>query len=117
MQAVDRAKDVIISGGENIASVEVENALVSHPAVQEAAVVARADPHWGEVQVAYVSLATGASVTEGELVEHVRGRLAPFKAPREVVFCDLPKTSTGKIQKTVLRERAAGGGPDQASST
>ncbi|MEO3791729.1 AMP-binding protein [Nonomuraea sp. B10E15] len=116
VQVVDRAKDVIISGGENIASVEVENALVSHPAVQEAAVVARPDPHWGEVPVAYVSLAAGASVTEGELVEHVRGRLAHFKAPREVAFCDLPKTSTGKIQKAVLRERAAGG-PGQASST
>ncbi|MEO3804540.1 AMP-binding protein [Nonomuraea sp. B1E8] len=117
VQVVDRAKDVIISGGENIASVEVENALVDHPAVQEAAVVARPDPHWGEVPVAYVSLAAGASVTENELAEHVKGRLAHFKAPREVVFCDLPKTSTGKIQKTVLRERAAGGGSGQASST
>ncbi|MFG1704268.1 AMP-binding protein [Nonomuraea sp. M3C6] len=108
VRLVDRAKDVIISGGENIASVEVENALVSHPAVQEAAVVARPDPHWGEVPVAYVSLAAGASVTGGELIEHVRSRLAHFKAPKAVFFGDLPKTSTGKIQKTVLRERAAG---------
>ncbi|MET7328843.1 AMP-binding protein [Nonomuraea sp. NPDC005650] len=107
VRLVDRAKDVIISGGENIASVEVENALVSHPAVAEAAVVARPDVHWGEVPVAYVSLATGASTTEDELIEHVRGRIAHFKAPKAVSFCELPKTSTGKIQKTVLRERAA----------
>jgi fatty-acyl-CoA synthase len=107
VQIVDRAKDVIISGGENIASVEVENTLMSHPAVQEAAVVARPDAHWGEVPVAYVSLAEGAHVTESELIEHVRARLAHFKSPKAVSFCDLPKTSTGKIQKTVLRERAA----------
>ncbi|MEV0387422.1 long-chain-fatty-acid--CoA ligase [Nonomuraea sp. NPDC050643] len=107
VQITDRAKDVIISGGENIASVEVENALMSHPAVQEAAVVARPDAHWGEVPVAYVSLAAGAGATEAELIEHVRGRLARFKAPKAVVFGELPKTSTGKIQKNVLRERAA----------
>ncbi|MGW0806011.1 AMP-binding protein [Nonomuraea sp. NPDC002799] len=107
VRLVDRAKDVIISGGENIASVEVENVLMSHPSVQEAAVVARPDAYWGEVPVAYVSLAAGAGVTEAELVEHVRGRLAHFKAPKAVFFCELPKTSTGKIQKTVLRERAA----------
>ncbi|MFC4117683.1 AMP-binding protein [Nonomuraea zeae] len=111
VQLVDRAKDVIISGGENIASIEVENALVSHPAVEEAAVVARPDAHWGEVPVAYVSLAAGASATEGELIQHVRDRLAHFKAPKAIVFGDLPKTSTGKIQKNVLRERAATGRP------
>ncbi|UBU08734.1 AMP-binding protein [Nonomuraea gerenzanensis] len=105
---VDRAKDVIISGGENLASVEVENVLVGHPAVQEAAVVARPDAHWGEVPVAYVTLAAGAHATEAELIEHVRARLAHFKAPKAVVFCELPKTSTGKIQKNVLRQRAAG---------
>ncbi|TYB64844.1 AMP-binding protein [Nonomuraea sp. PA05] len=108
VRIVDRAKDVIISGGENIASVEVENVLVSHAGVQEAAVVARPDPHWGEVPVAYVTLAAGAAATEAELIEHVRARLAHFKAPKAVVFCELPKTSTGKIQKNVLRQRAAG---------
>ncbi|TDD41937.1 acyl-CoA synthetase [Nonomuraea terrae] len=107
VQLVDRAKDVIISGGENIASVEVENALVSHPAVQEAAVVARPDAHWGEVPIAYVTLAAGASATAAELIEHVRGRLAHFKAPKAVYFGELPKTSTGKIQKNVLRDRSA----------
>ncbi|NJP92952.1 AMP-binding protein [Nonomuraea sp. FMUSA5-5] len=108
VRIVDRAKDVIISGGENIASVEVENVLVEHPGVREAAVVARPDPHWGEVPVAYVSLAAGARATEAELIEHVRARLAHFKAPKAVTFCELPKTSTGKIQKNVLRQRAAG---------
>ncbi|MGW3346143.1 AMP-binding protein [Nonomuraea rubra] len=108
VQIVDRAKDVIISGGENIASVEVENVLMSHPGVQEAAVVARPDAHWGEVPVAYVTLAAGARATEAELIEHVRARLAHFKAPKAVIFGELPKTSTGKIQKNVLRQRAAG---------
>ncbi|WP_335673876.1 AMP-binding enzyme [[Actinomadura] parvosata] len=108
VRIVDRAKDVIISGGENIASVEVENVLVEHPGVREAAVVARPDPHWGEVPVAYVSLAAGARATEAELIEHVRARLAHFKAPKAITFCELPKTSTGKIQKNVLRQRAAG---------
>ncbi|MFC5827528.1 AMP-binding protein [Nonomuraea insulae] len=106
VRVVDRAKDVIISGGENIASIEVENALVSHPGVQEAAVVARPDEHWGEVPVAYVSLAPGANATGAELIEHVRDRLAHFKAPKAVYFGELPKTSTGKIQKNVLRDRA-----------
>jgi fatty-acyl-CoA synthase len=106
IQLADRAKDVIISGGENIASVEVENALLSHPLVLEAAVVARPDEHWGEVPVAYVSLVDGASVPAAELIDHVRERLARFKAPKEIVFSELPKTSTGKIQKNVLRQRA-----------
>ncbi|KAB8193090.1 AMP-binding protein [Nonomuraea phyllanthi] len=110
VRLVDRAKDVIISGGENIASVEVENVLVSHPAVEEAAVVARPDARWGEVPVAYVNLAAGADATEGELIQHVRDRIAHFKAPKAVFFGELPKTSTGKIQKTVLRERATGSG-------
>jgi fatty-acyl-CoA synthase len=100
----DRLKDVIISGGENIASIEVEQAIASHPAVLECAVVAAPDPKWGEVPVAYVSVQPGATVTESELVEHVRQRLARFKAPHHVVFGDLPKTGTGKIQKYVLRE-------------
>src|SRR5207302_2900341 len=105
----DRLKDVIISGGENIASVEVEQAIASHPAVLEVAVVARPDDKWGEVPAAYVALHDGASVSEAELIAHARGRLAHFKAPKKVIFTTLPKTSTGKIQKFVLRERAWAG--------
>ncbi|MEQ3550027.1 acyl--CoA ligase family protein [Pseudonocardia nematodicida] len=102
----DRAKDVIISGGENIASVEVEQAIADHPAVLEVAVIAVPDERWGEVPAAYVTLHEGATVTAEEIVEHVRGRLARFKAPKRVEFGELPKTSTGKVQKYVLRERA-----------
>jgi fatty-acyl-CoA synthase len=101
----DRSKDVIISGGENIASVEVEQAIADHPAVLEVAVVAAPDEKWGEVPIAYVTLQEGHSVTEAEIQEHVRGLLARFKAPKSVVFGELPKTSTGKIQKFVLRDR------------
>jgi fatty-acyl-CoA synthase len=101
----DRSKDVIISGGENIASIEVEQAIDSHPAVLESAVVAAPDEQWGETVAAFVVLRPGATVTEQELVEHVRGRIARFKAPRQVHFGELPKTGTGKIQKFVLRER------------
>jgi fatty-acyl-CoA synthase len=102
----DRSKDVIISGGENIASVEVEQAIAEHPAVLEVAVVAAADEKWGEVPAAYVTLQEGAQATEQEIIEHVRQRLARFKAPKTVTFCELPKTSTGKIQKFVLRDMA-----------
>jgi fatty-acyl-CoA synthase len=102
----DRSKDVIISGGENIASVEVEQAIMDHPAVLEAAVIAVPDERWGEVPAAYVTLKEGASATEQELVEHVKTRLARFKAPKTVTFGELPKTSTGKIQKFVLRDKA-----------
>jgi len=102
----DRSKDVIISGGENIASVEVEQAIAEHPAVLEVAVIAVPDERWGEVPAAYVTVQEGQSVTEEEIVEHVRQRLARFKAPKKVVFGELPKTSTGKIQKFVLREQA-----------
>ncbi|MEV5544017.1 acyl--CoA ligase family protein [Saccharopolyspora shandongensis] len=102
----DRSKDVIISGGENIASVEVEQAIMGHPAVLEAAVIAVPDERWGEVPAAYVTLHDGATATEAELIEHVKGRLARFKAPKTVVFTELPKTSTGKIQKFVLRDKA-----------
>jgi fatty-acyl-CoA synthase len=102
----DRSKDVIISGGENIASVEVEQALADHPAVLEVAVVAAPDERWGEVPVAYVTLHDGVSATAEELREHVRARLARFKAPKDVVFGPLPKTSTGKVQKYVLRRMA-----------
>ncbi len=102
----DRAKDVIISGGENISSVEVEEALYRHPAVAFAAVVAQPDQKWGETPCAYVELQPGASASEAELVEHCRRLLPGFKAPRTVVFTEIPKTSTGKIQKHVLRERS-----------
>jgi fatty-acyl-CoA synthase len=102
----DRAKDIIISGGENISSLEVESALASHPSVLEVAVVASPDPKWGEVPVAFVVLKPGLDATERALIDHVRARLAHFKAPKAVVFGDLPKTGSGKIQKFVLRERA-----------
>jgi fatty-acyl-CoA synthase len=102
----DRSKDIIISGGENISSLEVEDALYHHPAVFAAAVVAKPDPKWGETPCAFVELRPGASATEADLIDHCRGRMAHYKAPREVVFGPLPKTSTGKIQKFILRERA-----------
>ena len=102
----DRSKDVIISGGENISSIEVEDVLYRHPAVIAAAVVALPDPKWGEVPCAYVELKEGRTATEDEIIEHCRAMLARFKAPKRVVFGPLPKTSTGKIQKFVLRERA-----------
>jgi fatty-acyl-CoA synthase len=102
----DRSKDIIISGGENISSLEVEDVLYRHPAVMAAAVVARPDPKWGETPCAFVELKPGAKVSESELIEFCRGQMAKFKAPRAVVFGELPKTSTGKIQKFVLREKA-----------
>ena len=106
MKIKDRSKDVIISGGENISSLEVEEALYRHPAVIAAAVVARPDAKWGEVPCAFVELKAGASATEAELIEHCRAHLARFKVPKQIVFGELPKTSTGKIQKYVLREQA-----------
>jgi fatty-acyl-CoA synthase len=104
----DRSKDIIISGGENISTIEVEEVLYQHPAVLEAAVVQRPDERWGETPCAFVALKDGASATEAELVAHCRGRLAGFKIPKTVVFGELPKTATGKIQKYLLRERAKG---------
>jgi acyl-CoA synthetase (AMP-forming)/AMP-acid ligase II len=103
----DRAKDIIITGGENVASVEIEKALVEHPAVLEAAVTGRPNDRWGEVPVAFVVLRAGMSATEGELIDFVRGRIAHFKAPKEIRFEELPKTSTGKVQKHLLRARLA----------
>jgi fatty-acyl-CoA synthase len=102
----DRSKDIIISGGENISSIEVEGALYRHPAVLEAAVVARPDDKWGETPCAFVTLKDGAAVTERDLIDHCRSVLAGFKCPKTVVFTELPKTSTGKVQKNVLRDRA-----------
>ena len=104
----DRSKDIIISGGENISTVEVETVLYRHPAVLEAAVVARPDPMWGETPCAFVTLKEGASATAEDIIAFCREHLARFKVPRTVVFAALPKTSTGKIQKFVLRERAKG---------
>jgi fatty-acyl-CoA synthase len=102
----DRAKDVIISGGENISSIEIEDVLCRHPGVAMAGVVAQPDLQWGETPLAYVELKPGAQATEAELIQYCRARLPHFKAPRTVVFAELPKTSTGKIQKQVLRDRA-----------
>ncbi len=105
----DRIKDVIISGGENISSVEVEGTLLRHPAVGEAAVVGLPSERWGETPHAFVVLLPDKSATEDELIGFVRDRMAHFKAPRGVTFVDeLPKTATGKIQKFVLRGGAAG---------
>jgi fatty-acyl-CoA synthase len=102
----DRSKDIIISGGENISTIEVEDVLYRHPCVFEAAVVARPDPMWGETPCAFVTLKPGASATADEIIAFCRERLARFKVPRTVIFGPLPKTTTGKIQKFVLRERA-----------
>ncbi len=101
----DRAKDIIISGGENIATIEVEQALLRHPAILECAVVGVPDPHWGETPKAFVVLRPGMSATAAEIIAFCREQIAHFKAPRAVEFGELPKTSTGKVQKYVLRER------------
>jgi fatty-acyl-CoA synthase len=106
MQIKDRSKDIIISGGENISSIEVEDALYKHPAVAAAAVVAKPDEKWGETPCAFVELKPGQSATTDELIAWCRKNLAAFKCPRYVVFTELPKTSTGKIQKFKLREMA-----------
>jgi fatty-acyl-CoA synthase len=104
----DRSKDIIISGGENISTIEVEDVLYSHPAILEAAVVARPDEKWGETPCAFVTLKSGAEpITAEEVIAYCRTRLAGFKVPKAVVFGALPKTSTGKIQKNLLRDEAA----------
>jgi fatty-acyl-CoA synthase len=109
IQLKDRSKDIIISGGENISSIEVEDVLYKHAAVGACAVVAGPDEKWGEVPVAFVELKPGASATREEIIAWCRDRLAHYKCPRHVVFGEVPKTSTGKIQKFVLRERAKAG--------
>ncbi|MEP4770711.1 MAG: acyl-CoA synthetase [Roseibium sp.] len=106
IQLKDRSKDIIISGGENISSIEIEDVLYKHPDVQAAAVVAKPDEKWGETPCAFVELSLGAETSETDLIAFCRQHLASFKSPRTVVFCDLPKTSTGKIQKFALREQA-----------
>jgi 3-(methylthio)propionyl---CoA ligase len=109
VQLKDRSKDIIISGGENISSIEVEDALYRHPAVAACAVVARPDPKWGEAPCAFIELKPGVPApTADAIIAHCRAHLAAYKLPRTVVFAELPKTSTGKIQKYVLRERAKG---------
>jgi fatty-acyl-CoA synthase len=108
IQLKDRSKDIIISGGENISSIEVEDALYKHPAVQVVAVVAKPDEKWGETPCVFVELKPGATATSEELIAWCRNHLAAFKCPRHVVFAEIPKTSTGKIQKFKLREKAKG---------
>ena len=102
----DRKKDIIISGGENISTIEVEGVIIDHPAVANAAVVAKPDEKWGETPCAFVMLKPGTTATAEQIVAHCRANLAAFKCPRYVVFRDLPMTSTGKVQKYVLREWA-----------
>jgi fatty-acyl-CoA synthase len=101
----DRKKDIIISGGENISTIEVERTLYQHPSVLEAAVIAIPDEKWGEIPKAFVTLKSGAQVTAEELIAFSRERMAHFKCPRSIEFGPLPKTSTGKIQKFVLRDK------------
>ena len=107
IEVKDRAKDVIISGGENISSLEIEELLYRHPSVMEAAVVARPDKKWGETPCAFVSLKSNAkNVTESDLIDFCRENMAHFKVPKYVIFGEIPKTGTGKIQKFLLRELA-----------
>jgi fatty-acyl-CoA synthase len=102
----DRSKDIIISGGENISSIELEDILYRHPAVLAAAVVAKPDAKWGETPCAFLEVKPNSTVTEQEIINYCKLHLAGFKVPRAVVFGELPKTSTGKIQKFELRKRA-----------
>ena len=102
----DRSKDIIISGGENISSLEVEDAIYRHPSVLACAVVAKPDPKWGESPLAFVEVKSGASVSQADLIAHCKNLLASYKVPKEIRFEEIPKTSTGKIQKFQLRERA-----------
>src|SRR6516162_7297847 len=104
IQLKDRSKDIIISGGENISSIEVEDALYKHPAVEIAAVVAKPDEKWGETPCAFVELKPGANASADELIAWCKKNLASYKYPRHIVFAEIPKTSTGKLQKFKLRE-------------
>jgi fatty-acyl-CoA synthase len=110
IEVKDRSKDIIISGGENISSLEVEEILARHPAVREVAVVAKPDPHWGETPLAFVALREGVDAPSAhDLMDWCKGRMAGFKRPRHIVFGDLPRTATGKVQKYLLRQRAREG--------
>jgi len=106
VQLKDRSKDIIISGGENISSIEVEDVLYKHPAIAYAAVVAKPDEKWGETPCAFVELKPGTTATNDEIIAFCRANLAAYKCPRHVVFAEIPKTSTGKIQKFKLRDTA-----------
>jgi fatty-acyl-CoA synthase len=106
IEVKDRSKDIIISGGENISTIEVEGVLYRHPAVLEAGVVAQPDPKWGETPCAFITLKEGAQTTEQEIIDFCREHMAHFKAPKTVIFGPLPKTATGKLQKFRLREQA-----------
>ncbi|KAG5620866.1 hypothetical protein H5410_006084 [Solanum commersonii] len=106
IEVQDRSKDIIISGGENISTIEVETVLYRHPAVLEAAIVARPDNHWGQTPCAFVKLKEGFDVSSREIINFCRDNLPHYMAPRTVIFQDLPKSSTGKIQKSILREKA-----------
>jgi len=108
IQIKDRSKDIIISGGENISSIEVEDVLYKHPAVQAAAVVAKPDEKWGETPCAFIELKPGKTATADEIIEWCKQGMARYKVPKHVVFTEVPKTSTGKIQKFKLRELAKG---------
>ena len=105
IQIKDRSKDIIISGGENISSIEIENTLSKHPSVSIAAVVAKPDEKWGEVPCAFIEAVKDKPVSEKELIDFCKETLAGFKVPKKVIFCELPKTSTGKIQKFELRKQ------------
>ena len=107
IEVKDRSKDIIISGGENISSLELEEVLYRHPSILEVAVVAKPDSKWGESPCAFVSLHTGVNLGSKDVIDYCRKHLAHFKIPKTIIFGDLPKTSTGKIQKFLLRERAA----------
>ena len=104
LQLRDRAKDIIISGGENISSIEIEDSLYLHEAVAFCGVVAKPDDKWGEVPFAFVELKPGSNLSEETLINHCREHLARFKVPKKIIFGEIPKTSTGKIQKTELRK-------------
>ncbi|MGH6760882.1 MAG: acyl-CoA synthetase [Phyllobacterium sp.] len=117
IQLKDRSKDIIISGGENISSIEIEDALYKHPAVAAVGVVARPHEKWGETPVAFVELKPGRQATEAELIAHCKGSLPGFKCPTGIVFAEIPKTSTGKIQKYVLRDMARAPATDQTSNS
>ena len=106
LRILDRSKDIIISGGENISSIEIEDVLYTHPDVIEAAVAARPDDKWGETPCAFVGLKADSSTTEQQLIDYCRDNMAHYKCPKTVIFTSLPKTSTGKIQKFKLREQA-----------
>ena len=103
----DRSKDVIISGGENISSIEVEDTLAKHPAVMLVAVVAKPDDKWGETPCAFIELINGMEADEADIIQFCRSNMAHYKCPKNIIFGELPKTSTGKVQKFKLREQAA----------